>query len=387
MIESAGAESAGAGPATAARGGDTPFLLVDEGRLERNLVAMAAWAADRGVALRPHAKTHKCAQIAQRQLGAGACGLTVATLGEAEAFAAAGFRDLFIAYPLWLSGAKAGRLAALAADCRLRIGVDSAAAALRIAESLPGGPSAFPSITMLVEVDSGHHRSGVAPESAGAVAAAARDAGLRVAGVFTFPGHGYGPGTAREAAARDEARALGAAAESLRRSGIEPAVVSGGSTPTAAFADPGVLTELRPGVYPFNDAQQVELGSCDVGEVALTAVSTVVSTAGSQTTGRRSTGPRIVLDAGSKILGGDRPAWATGFGRILEFPEARIVALSEHHATVELPGGTAVPSLGTVLHVIPNHVCAAVNLVDELVVETCTGAHEHWPVIARGTNS
>ncbi|NED68240.1 D-TA family PLP-dependent enzyme, partial [Streptomyces sp. SID10244] len=93
--------------------------------------------------------------------------------------------------------------------------------------------------------------------------------GLRVVGVFTFPGHGYGPGDARLRAAQQEVAALSVATERLRDSGIEPVVRSGGSTPTIEFAEPGVLTEIRPGVYPFNDAQQVELGSCGFADVAL----------------------------------------------------------------------------------------------------------------------
>ena len=187
-------------------------------------------------------------------------------------------------------------------------------------------------------------------------------------------------------AARQEAVALAAAADSLRRTGIEPTVISGGSTPTIAFADAGVLTEIRPGVYPFNDAQQLELGSCTWDDIALVAVATVIRASSSPGEGRR-----LVLDAGSKTLGADRPAWATGFGRLLDHPDARIVALSEHHAVVEFPtvelptGAKDVPALGDRVRVVPNHVCSAVNLADELLAETAGGV-EHWPIIARGAN-
>lgn len=350
---------------------DTPYLLVDDAVLRTNVERLADWAAEHGLQVRPHAKTHKCAEVARRQLGCGAAGLSVATIGEAEAFAEAGFDDLFIAYPLWLSDEKAVRLSALARRARLRVGVDSAAGARQLAAGLDGAP-----ISVLVEVDSGMHRTGVAPEQAGDVARAAREAGLDVLGVFTFPGHGYGPGSAREDAARQEAEALADAAESLRRSGIEPVVVSGGSTPTVDFADPGVLTELRPGVYPFYDAQQLELGSCGWEQVALVAVSTVVSVSSTQ---------RAVLDAGSKVLGADRPAWATGYGRLADYPDARIVSLSEHHAVVEFGPDDALPELGTQVRVIPNHVCNAVNLADELVAQTSHG-RQTWPLIARGAN-
>lgn len=144
------------------------------------------------------------------------------------------------------------------------------------------------------------------------------------------------------------------------------------------LADPGVVTELRPGVYPFNDAQQLELGSATVDDLALFAIATVVSRSGD----------RIVLDAGSKILGADRPGWTTGFGRLPDHLDARIVSLSEHHAVVEFPAGATVPDLGDLVRAVPNHVCTAVNLVDELFAGSAhSDVLEVWPVIARGANS
>lgn len=348
---------------------DTPYLAVDVDVLDRNLATMAAAVRARGLALRPHAKTHKCAEIARRQVALSGGGLTVATVGEAEVFAGAGVDDLFLAYPIVAAGPRAGRLRALADRVRLRIGVDSSDGAALLAQAVPG-------VEVLVEVDSGHHRTGVAPHQAGEVAAAARGAGLVVAGVFTFPGHGYGPGEPGRAAT-DEAAALTAGADALRAPGVEPRVRSGGSTPTAALADADVLTELRPGVYAFHDAQQVELGSADLADVALTAVATVVSRADG----------RAVLDAGSKVLGADRPAWTTGHGRLPDRPDARVVAPSEHHATVTFPEGAAVPALGETVRVAPNHVCTAVNLVDELVVVSGGVEVDRWAVAARGANT
>lgn len=342
----------------------TPHLLVERERLEANLAAMARATAQSGVALRPHVKTHKSLAIAQRQLDLGATGLTVATIGEAEVFASI-CDDLLLAYPVWVTPESGARLRALGSRARVRVGVASVAGARNLACHRPG-------VEVLIEVDSGHHRTGAEPADAGQVAAAAADAGLEVVGVFTFPGHGYGPGN-REAAAAEEAAALGAAARSLRVVGIEPTVVSGGSTPTVGYADAGVLTEVRPGVYPFGDAQQVELGTTSLDRVALTAVSTVVHAEGS----------RIVLDAGSKILGADRAPWATGHGRLPEHPEARVVQLSEHHAVADL--GTLdgrAPRSGDVVRVIPNHVCTAVNLVDRLYVDDGSV----WAVDARGLN-
>ncbi|MHA6667656.1 alanine racemase [Homoserinimonas sp. A447] len=350
---------------------ETPFLAVDLDVMERNLQRAADDARQRGVALRPHAKTHKVPEIARRQLELGAVGLTLATVGEAEVFADAGFTDLFIAYPVWPSESRAARLRALAERVSLRVGVDSVESAEALGRMLAGS-----GIQAMVEIDSGHHRSGTMPDQAATVAVAAERAGLSVAGVFTFPGHGYSP-TGRAQAARDEADTLSIAAFMLERAGVVAPVRSGGSTPTRADTDADVVNEVRPGVYVFNDAQQVELGSCSWDDVALTAHITVVS--------RR--GQDVIADAGSKVLGADQPAWATGGGRLPEFPDARVVALSEHHATIRFPDGAAIPELGSTLRVAPNHVCAAVNLADQLVVLQNGALIDTWRVAGRGANT
>lgn len=342
--------------------GTTPHLRLDTEVMAANIAAMAAHAANLGMSLRPHAKTHKCPQIAALQLAAGASGLTVATIGEAEVFAASGADDLFIAFPLWADAADAARLRALTeAGIRLTLGCDSIEAGRQLV-----GLGA----EILIEVDSGHHRSGVAPAQVGILATELTEAGLPIAGVFTFPGHSYSPATRKQAAA-DEADALGAAAAALRAAGIEPRLVSGGSTPSAQFSGAGVINELRPGVYIFGDAQQVELGTIGFDQVALTVISRVVSHAGG----------RVICDAGSKALGADRAPWATGYGRVLDHPEARLVALSEHHVTIEWPG--ALPELGSTVSIVPNHACNAVNLADEYLLST----GGTWPVAARGRNN
>jgi D-serine deaminase-like pyridoxal phosphate-dependent protein len=323
----------------------------------------------RGLRLRPHVKTHKCIEIGQLQLDAGATGITVATVSEAEMFAAAGFDDLFIAYPLWVDAAKGARLRALSKRARVLIGVDSVEGAAAVSAHLPPG-----SIEVLVEIDSGHHRTGCLPDAAGGVALAGVRAGLVVRGVFTFPGQSYSPGAA-EAAATQEAESLAAAATSLQAAGVACEIVSGGSTPTAALTNGETLTEIRPGVYVFNDAQQLELGRCELADIALTIASTVV----------HRTSVRVVIDAGSKALGADRPAWTTGYGRLLDHPDARISALSEHHATVDFPDGEVAPAIGSVMRVIPNHVCSAVNLAASFVVADAE-ASEVWNVAARGAN-
>jgi len=352
----------------------TPSLVVDEMRLDNNIAAMAAFAARAGLALRPHVKTHKSVEIARRQRAAGATGITVATISEAEVFAAAGFTDIFIAYPLWLDADKTARLRRLLEAIPngagpLLIGVDSVEGAERAAHAAAG---LLDRLAVLVEVDSGHHRSGVAADQAGPLAAAARLAGLDVAGVFTFPGHSYSP-DGRRAAAADEARELAAALASLAGRGVTARIVSGGSTPSAEFADATVLTELRPGVYVFRDAQQWELGMSTADDIALTVRATVATRHDDH----------LIADAGSKVLGADRGSFSTGWGRLLDNPDARVVALSEHHATItgiDLPAGSRIS-------VVPNHVCTAVNLADEYLVVRDGVVVARWPVDARGANT
>ncbi|GAT88261.1 D-serine deaminase-like pyridoxal phosphate-dependent protein [Paenarthrobacter nicotinovorans] len=358
---------------------DTPEIMIDRDVLERNIIRMAAAVQAKGLALRPHVKTHKLPQIAEMQLAAGAVGVTVATLGEAEVFAEHGARDIFIAYPLWVGPRQAERLRRLATKARVAVGVDSSTAAESMAESMG---EAVKEIEVLLEVDSGHHRSGVSADSVVDLARAAVQSGLRVTGVFTFPGHSYGPGMPQKAS-EGEGAVLGQAAALLQEAGFEISHRSGGSTPSAAFANAATATELRPGVYVFGDAQQLELESCTSQDIALTVAATVVSRHDSTSHTPR----RIVLDCGSKILGGDRPAWTTGFGRLLDHPHARITALSEHHATVTWPADATLPAVGERLRVVPNHVCVAINLVNDVSIISDGKIVDRWRVAARGKNN
>lgn len=352
----------------------TPYLAIDLERMQANIARVADAATARGVALRPHAKTHKCIEIGRMQLAAGAAGLSVATVGEAEVFAAAGLDDLFIAYPLWIDPDRAARLSAMVArGAAISVGADSAAGVERLARAGLAGR-----VAVRVEVDAGHHRSGCDPDDAGEVAAAAANAGFEVEGVFAFPGHAYAP-DARVTAAVQEAEALTKAAAAMWSVGLPPGVVSGGSTPSydASLGLTSPITELRPGVSALGDAQQWELGVLAPDQVALTCHATVISARPG----------RIVVDAGSKALGADRAPWASGFGRLLDHPDARIVLLSEHHAVVELDDA---PPLGTRVRVVPNHVCNAVNLADELFAFHAAEDAEpaaRWRVAARGRNS
>ena len=360
----------------------TPAVVVDRRILDANIARVADSAARRGLMLRPHAKTHKIPEIARRQIDAGAVGLTVATIGEAEVFAGAGIEDLFIAYPLWVDMRKAVRLKLLAEKTRLRIGTDSVEAVEQIARELGDAP-----LSVSLELDSGHHRSGVLPDDALPIAQRARELGVRLDGLFTFPGHSYAPGEQSSAATQESAILAGTARE-LREAGHEIVHVSGGSSPTAEVEEPTAAQEIRPGVYVFGDAQQLELGRIGIQDVSLSVAATVISRHDHGEA--EDDGPslrRIVLDAGSKVLGSDRPAWATGYGRLPNHPRARITALSEHHATVVFPSEDALPAMGEQLRVIPNHVCLILNLIGSVTVIDGGAVLGSWKVAARGLNS
>lgn len=348
---------------------DTPALVVDVGRLDANISRMASRTSAAGIALWPHAKTHKCLPIAKRQLAAGATGLTVATMDEAEMFADGGCHDLFIAYPVWAGHRRAARLLDLHERVHLRVGVDSLAAAEVLATALRGVPAP---LGVLLEIDSGGRRTGVPPAAVRTLAQGCLRLGLNIVGAFTHPGHAYaGPGAVARAA-EDEQRALQQAGEVLESLLGFPPNLSGGSTPTASAVMTDAMTEVRPGTYVFGDRQQMILSDLPEHDVALVVASRVVST------------PRpgeAVLDAGSKTLSSDRPEWLGGHGWMPGSPEACISGLSEEHAVVT--GLTRPLHVGDLVAVVPNHVCTTVNLSGELLVVDDGAVVDAWPVSSR----
>jgi D-serine deaminase-like pyridoxal phosphate-dependent protein len=352
----------------------TPAVVVDLDVLERNVARMADAARAAGVRLRPHAKTHKCPEISRLQRAAGAWGLTVAKVGEAEVFVAAGFDDLFVAYPV-VGEDKGRRLLRLADRARLAVGVDSLEGAENLAEPFR---AAKRTLDVMLKVDVGYGRVGVLPEHAVELALrVAQVPSLRFRGVFTHAGHAY---LARsragvERVARAEGERLSEAAAAIRAAGLPVEEVSVGSTPTAAQAMrvPGV-TECRPGNYVFHDASQVALGTCAIEDCALTVAATVVSVPAPG---------RAVVDAGSKTLSSDplRPT-AGGYGRILG-RTSRIEALSEEHGVVAVAEGESF-RVGERVTLLPNHACVVANLHDRLVGASGGRVEALLPVAARG---
>jgi D-serine deaminase-like pyridoxal phosphate-dependent protein len=353
---------------------ETPAVVIDLDIVERNIATMATAMRDRGVALRPHAKTHKSVRMARLQLDTGASGITVGTLGEGEVMADAGIVDLFVAYPLWAGGPRAARLRALHDAARLRVGVDSAEGAVALGAATRG---ASRSLDVLVELDSGLHRTGVAgADAAVEVALSARAAGLRVIGAFTHGGHGYASPDQARAAAADEIEVLATAGQALAAAGFEVEVLSAGSTPTALLSASGGVTEERPGTYVFGDRLQQALGSATDDSIGLVVATTIVSASARS----------VVIDAGAKVLAREPSALLEGLAAIPELGGATVDRAYDYHGVVSLPDGVPAPAVGSIVAVVPNHVCPVVNLVDELVVTRGGAVFDRWPVDARGRN-
>lgn len=352
----------------------TPALLLDLDILEANLRRMAARTAALGVTLRPHIKTHKCIEVAERQRALGARGLTVSTLYEARVFADHGFDDLTWAFPVILTRLEEVR--ELADRVTLRLVVDSPEAVTAL-EGLGRN------LHVWLKVDCGYHRAGVDPESPAALEMARRLAespSLQFDGILTHSGHAYhGPTRTEVAAAAAEERSVMAGfADRLRQEGIAVPGVSVGSTPALSVVErlDGV-TEARPGNYCFHDFAQVALGTCGVRDCSVTVLASVVS--------HRPGDGRSVVDAGalalSKDTGPERPehptmgeVFADYAAGILE-EEARMVGLSQEHGILSAPR-----PVGSRVRILPNHSCLTAAQFDEYMVVRGEEVVDRWKI-------
>jgi D-serine deaminase-like pyridoxal phosphate-dependent protein len=246
----------------------TPCLLLDRGKLTRNLAIMSAAVRRHGVALRPHMKTAKSAAVARLATAGEAGGITVSTLAEAEYFAGEGFRDIL--YAVGIVPAKLDRAAALSrAGTELTLVTDDPETASAIAGHARSTGAAH---RVLIEVDCGEHRGGTSAEGDKLIAVA-RALGSACAGVMTHAGHSYSCRSIAEVevVAETERRAAVTAAERLRGLGLAAPIVSVGSTPTALHVRSlAGVTETRPGVYMFQDLFQVQIGSGTPENMAVT---------------------------------------------------------------------------------------------------------------------
>ena len=344
----------------------TPALLLDLDRLEANLRRMAERARRLGVALRPHIKTHKCIEIARRQVAAGGRGLTVSTMHEARVFADHGFSDLTWAFPLVPN--RLDEAVELADRIDLGLVIDSPEALAALEGT--GRP-----LRVLIKVDCGYHRAGVDPEGPQALDLARRLDGsprLVFGGLLTHSGHAYKED--RLAVARQERDVMVRCAERLRAAGLRVPLVSVGSTPAMTAVDhlDGV-DEARPGNYALFDHTQARLGSCRVADCALTVLTSVVS--------RPAGAGHAIVDAGALAMSQD-PGFGEGFGSVFADyasgsldPDLRLVSLSQEHGFLD-----GRPRLGDRLRVLPNHSCLTVAQFDEYQVVRGDRLVDRWKI-------
>lgn len=333
----------------------TPALVFDAQTVAANIERMANYGRQHRLGIRPHTKTHKSLKLAHLQLAAGACGLTVAKVGEAEVMSELD-AELLIAYPVF-DTARKRRVAELAKRRPVIVAIDSGLAADELASAAREAGS---TIGILVDMDVGMGRTGVpTPQAALELAqTVARHAHLSLEGIMCYPGHIW-------CAPEDQAAPLAAVSAKLREtidlwteSGLSVRIVSGGSTPTAYQSHlVPEFTEIRPGTYIFNDLNEQRGGYSSIEQCAARIIVTVISSAVSG---------QVVIDGGSKTFTSDSCVAdrESGFGQIIGFPDARIARLSEEHGQVDIRNVDRPPRLGERLTVIPNHICPCVNLQD-----------------------
>ncbi len=356
---------------------ETPALLLHADVVERNLAWMAARARELGVALRPHAKTHKCVALARRQLALGAVGLTVATLAEAEALVAAGCDDLTWAFPL--DPTHLPRVRRLAERATLRVVTDDLATARALAGT---------DLHVWLKVDCGYHRAGVDPASSYALEVARElggERGLVFDGVLSHSGHAYRTRGRDEAAtvAEEERRVMSWFADLLRAEGIPVRGVSVGSTPAMRAArDLTGVTEVRPGNYVFFDRTMALIGCCEEQEIGVTVLATVVS--------HQPGAAHFVVDAGALALSKDPGPSHVGagpaMGAVQGHPHLTVASLSQEHGIIRAPDGGAIAgrfAVGERIEILPNHSCLTVAHFDEYHVVRDGAVVDRWP-IARG---
>ena len=361
----------------------TPAALLDEARLQHNIQRMQQRMDSLGVRLRPHVKTAKCVAVAQRQARAGARGITVSTLKEAEVFFDAGFDDIL--YAVCITPNKLAQAQALRArDCALQVLVDSVAAAQAIVDSGHG-------FEVLIEIDTDGHRAGVLPASELLldVGRTLHAGGAVLKGVMTHAGASYECRTpeALQAMAEQERARCVQAAERLRAAGLPCPVVSVGSTPTALSAQQlDGVTEVRAGVYVFQDLVMQGVGVCGTEEIALSVLATVI--------GHQLDKGWVLVDAGWMALSRDRGTQAQdidwGYGAVCDEGGAPIAELwmggaNQEHGIVSRRDGQADPTLaqrhpiGSRLRILPNHACATAAQFPAYTVLAADGTQQTWP--------
>ncbi len=348
----------------------TPALILDRAILRRNLKRMSERMARAGVALRPHLKTAKSVQIGRMATEGHDGRITVSTLAEARYFANGGFKDI-----LYGVGVVPSKLAAIAEIRRggvnLRCVTDNVAVARAIAEAAKAGDT----FSVFIEIDSGGSRAGLPyPALPGLldIARVLHEApGVELAGVMTHAGHSYHQSTPDGVAqvAEQERLAIVTAAQKIRAAGMPCPIVSGGSTPTAVHSKNFEgITEMRPGVYVFNDLDQEYIGSCGAGDLALSVLASVI--------GHYPHRNQMLVDAGALALSKDISAQEfqpkVGYGTIVDAPvrDMAVIECSQEHGFVA--AGDPIPygnmPVGTRVRILPNHACITAAAYDKYYV-------------------
>jgi D-serine deaminase-like pyridoxal phosphate-dependent protein len=355
---------------------DTPAVIVDLDILQSNIRSLGEYCRTHALALRPHTKTHKIPAIAKMQIEAGAIGITVAKVGEAEVMAAAGLDNILIAYPV-LGQSKLERLTRLALERKMTVALDSMEALEGISSA---ARKASCEIGVLIEFDMGMQRCGL--QSVGDLVKMAstveRLPGVRFAGIMFYPGHIWDLPPDQSGALRLLSERILEIREQLGKAGLSCGVVSGGSTPTARNSHRVEgLTEIRPGTYVFNDMNEVGVQACQLSQCALKVIVTVISNA---------VNGRVMFDGGSKTFSGDRliSGDKAGFGYITNHADLEFYSMSEEHGHVDLTHSSYKPKVGERFTVIPNHVCACVNMHDQLYFHRNGVVEGSWAVAGRG---
>jgi D-serine deaminase-like pyridoxal phosphate-dependent protein len=357
---------------------DTPALIVDLDTFEANIAHMAAFGREAGIALRPHAKTHRCPAVALRQIAAGAVGQCVQTVGEAEAMVAGGVGDVMVTNEI-IAPAKLARLAALAERARLSLLVDSAEGVeLASRAAVERGVE----LGCLVEVEVGMGRCGIAPGAPAAdLARRVADApGLSFLGLQAYNGRSqHFPALAeRRAAVERAADAVRDTQKALAAHGLAAGIVGGAGTGTFRLeAATGLWTELQVGSYVFMDREYSSLeGESGRPEPefrqSLFVLAAIVS---------RGAPDRAVANAGLKSMSAEQ-----GRPGLAETPGAEVVGISDEHSLIRLGEGGPRLSIGDLVRLVPSHCDPTVNLHDWIVVTRGDRVEDVWPVTARGAS-
>jgi D-serine deaminase-like pyridoxal phosphate-dependent protein len=363
---------------------ETPSLLLDEARMRRNIERMRTRLTRFNVSFRPHVKTSKCIEVTRQLLADPAGPITVSTLHEADYFAAHGVRDIM--YAVGIAPNKLAHVSRLRrSGVKLSIVLDSVDSARLVADYARTNGEAF---DVLIEIDADDHRAGVLPAAPELlqIGALLNGGGVSLMGVMTHAGKSYDCRSHDEirAMAEQERAAVVTAATRLREAGLPCPVVSVGSTPTALFAEnlDGV-TEVRAGVYVFFDLVMAGLNVCEVEDIAVSVLATVI--------GHQTEKGWTIVDAGwmamSRDRGTARQPVDQGYGLVCDIdgrPLDLIVidANQEHGIVAPRPGATSKPAplpVGTQVRILPNHACATTAQYGEYqVLDKHNAVHETW---------